>query len=52
MNINTVSLYNLFDKEIEYSVCENVMKLKTPAHDEGFGLIVRNSNSRLMQKLL
>lgn len=44
MNINTVSLYNLFNTEVEYTECEKTVKVKTPSHDESFGLFVKNSN--------
>lgn len=45
MNINTVSLFNLKSTKIEFSACESTVKIKTPSHDEGFGLIVKNNNS-------
>lgn len=45
MSINTVSLYNLDSAEIEYEVCESQVKIKTPSHEEGFGLIVKNKST-------
>lgn len=42
MNINTVSLYNSDSAEIVYTKGEEIIKIKTPDHEEGFGIIVKN----------
>ncbi|MBR4893381.1 MAG: hypothetical protein IKZ35_05330 [Clostridia bacterium] len=43
MNITTTSLYNLTSAEVEFSACEDTVKIKVPDHDEGFGIIVKNN---------
>ncbi len=45
MNIETLSLYNKQSAQIEFSQCDDLVKIKTPSHDEGFGLIVKNNSS-------
>ncbi|MBE7020473.1 MAG: hypothetical protein E7411_03445 [Ruminococcaceae bacterium] len=45
MNIDAVSLYNLTDTPVEFENGEDIIKIKTPDHEEGFGLIVKNENA-------
>ena len=45
MIISTESLFNLSSKEITYNAMEEIVKIKTPAHDEGFGLIIKNTDA-------
>ena len=42
MEINTLSLYNLNSADISFEICEETVKIKTPDHEEGFGLVVKN----------
>ena len=43
MNIETLSLYNKQSANIGYTQCtDDVVRIKTPSHDEGFGLIIKN----------
>ena len=43
--MNTVSLYNTDSAVIAYEKGANTVKITTPDHEEGFGLLVKNSNS-------
>ena len=43
MNIETLSLYNKQSANVEFTQCDDLVRINTPAHDEGFGLIVRNN---------
>lgn len=44
MNIETLSLYNKQSTDIEYTQCDDdVVRIKAPSHDEGFGLIIKNN---------
>lgn len=43
--IETVSLFNLNSVQAEYVEGTETVKIKTPDHDEGFGLLVKNSNT-------
>ena len=45
MKIDAISLYNLQDTLVEYNTGEEIIKIKTPDHEEGFGLIVKNDNA-------
>ena len=45
MKIDAISLYNLQDALVEYAAGEEIIKIKTPDHEEGFGLIVKNDNA-------
>ena len=45
MKIDAISLYNLQDTLVEYNTGEESIKIKTPDHEEGFGLIVKNGNA-------
>ncbi len=44
--MNTVSLYNNDFENITLTPAEATMKIKTPDHEEGFGLIVLNQTGR------
>ncbi len=45
MNIEAISLYNLKDTPINYESGDEIIKIKTPDHEDGFGLIVKNENA-------
>lgn len=45
MNIDTLSLYNKKSAVVEFSECDDLIRIKTPSHDEGFGLIVKNNGA-------
>ncbi len=45
MNIEAISLYNLQDTPVIFDGGEEVLKIKTPDHEEGFGVIVKNNNT-------
>ena len=45
MDINTISLYTKAFSEVEYEMGESKIRIKTPDHEEGFGLIIKNSGS-------
>lgn len=45
MTMNTASLYTSDSADIIYVTGEEVMKIKTPDHEEGFGLIIKNESS-------
>lgn len=44
MKIETKSLYNMDNTLITYEAGEEIIKIKTPSHDEAFGIIVKNSS--------
>ena len=43
--MNTVSLYNLESTLITYEKGAATVKITTPDHEEGFGLLIKNANS-------
>ena len=45
MSINTISLYSSENTLLEYKQGEAIVKIKTPNHEEGFGLIIKNDSS-------
>ena len=45
MTINTVSLFNGDYTKIAFEEGENTIKIKTPDHEEGFGIIIKNEDS-------
>lgn len=46
MNINTFSLYEADSAAVEYEIGEATIKIKTPDHEEGFGLLIKNTSSQ------
>ncbi len=45
MNIETLSLYNKQSANVEFSECDNQVRIKTPSHDEAFGLFAKNNGA-------
>lgn len=45
MNIEAISLYNLKDTPVNFEVGDEIIKIKTPDHEDGFGVIVKNENA-------
>jgi len=45
MNINTFSLYEADSAVVEYETGEATVKIKTPDHEEGFGLLMKNTSA-------
>ena len=42
--MNTLSIYNQDYKKITFTPAEGTMKIKTPDHEEGFGLLIVNDS--------
>ena len=45
MDINTISLNTKESAEVAFETAQAKVRIKTPKHEEGFGLLIKNSSS-------